>query len=691
MLAGLYRRYLVLWRRLTAPLRRIEDLGARAQAQRLAVVVAWSMVGVLIVVGMRLLVLREIEFDLRPLGALMPALVGVFALTLTGRIVLARWIYLLLIHAVIYSMWALEIDQPAALTLGFLPLLVLITGTLFSFRAMVLNALVNQLIIYVLHLALPSAPYLGAALFMNGALSAPICVVTLARQREHQRLVESERRYRQLMELNFEPIAIVGFDRRIINVNPAFEALAGLPAAELIGRRIDDFATDESRPVIESVWGKREGHFVRLKVRSVDGDEFMAEVRTSVQVYDGQRVLVMIVRSLSQETAFERERREYELRYQALFEHSNDGIFIADLEGRCLTANQRGLDMLGVEMTEYQQHHAWDFVVPEEVEASRAVVERLKAGELLPSYQRRLQRKDGQIVPVEITPTLVRDSLGRPLHLQSVVRDITERLRGQEEHLALMMQRERTRLLRELIGEFSHHVRTPLSNIKNSAYLMGRLTDADAKQRHQQLIDGEVSRLVTLLDDLLMLTRLEAEIEEAAALPLDLNDLLSELMPYPDGHGQPDPDHQWRFIPWAQPVIVFGSRTRLRDAFQRLLDNARSYTPPNGEIVIQVEECEACRAARVRVQDSGMGIDAADVEHIFEPFYRSDAARQLKPLSTGLGLSICCRVIELHRGLITVQSAVGAGTTFDVWLPTDLKSALTHEMLAHVESCQQDG
>jgi PAS domain S-box-containing protein len=685
MLTRWYQRYLSFWRWLTKPLEQISDYDAQAQARRLASVIAWSIFAVITVIFVRVFIAVHILFDPRPIVFFALLLVGAFGLVLLRRITLARWGYILTMHAAIYVMWALHINEPAVLTLGYLPLLTLISGALFPFRVMVATAVLNLLILLGLFRAIPQVPYLGVAALMNANFSAAICIVTYARLRERERLMESEQRYRGLMEINFEPVAIVGMDRKIINVNPAFEALSGLPAAQLIGLPIETFASDESRELVKQMWGRPEGRVLRLKARTAQGRDFMAEVRTSVQYYHGRRVNVIIVRDLSLETEFERERHEYELRYQALFEHSNDGIFIISLDGNTGTTNQRGLEMLGLTAEEYARCKVSDFVHPDDRADSLNTIERLRNGERLPTYPRRLVHKDGRVIYTEITATLVRDSLGQPLHLQSVVRDVSERVRSEEERLAFTVQRERARILRQIIDDFSHHVRTPLSNIKNSGYIMARLSDAESKQRHQAVIDNEIGRLVTLLDDLLLLVQLETEAEHRSIAAVDLNQILNDLMPYPLGTAPSDPDRHWTLDPAAQPVLVFGDLARLRDAFQRLTDNARSYTPAGGQITLQVREYDTFGVACVRISDSGIGIAPEELARVFESFYRSDAARAAKPFSTGLGLSIARKVFELHRGLIALQSTPGVGTTFTVWLPTDLQSRLSHETLELLE------
>ncbi|MEW6402978.1 MAG: GAF domain-containing protein [Chloroflexota bacterium] len=119
-----------------------------------------------------------------------------------------------------------------------------------------------------------------------------------------------------------------------------------------------------------------------------------------------------------------------EARYRALFEQAHDGVFILDLAGRHVTANQRGVDMLGYSLEELKQITA--FETSAETEKSGEIVTRLLAGEAVPLYERQFRKKNGEIFPAEINVELVHDADARPLHIQSVVRDISERKRAEE-------------------------------------------------------------------------------------------------------------------------------------------------------------------------------------------------------------------------------------------------------------------
>jgi PAS domain S-box-containing protein len=371
----------------------------------------------------------------------------------------------------------------------------------------------------------------------------------------------------------------------------------------------------------------------------------------------------------------ERESREIRARYDALVSSLSEAVFLVGLKGETVGINRAGLEMLGYTEEEYFRRTAEDSIVPEERTEMRRVQARLIAGETLPMYQRRFRRKNGELRVGEVSATLVRDEEGNPRYIQSVVRDVTDRLRLEKERLELTIQQERNQLLNELIADFSHHVRTPLANIKNSAYLITRLGSQVDKVRQQvQVVDAEVGRMTTLLDNLITLTRLEREETATTLVGVPINALLYDLIPTPIGLSPADPAHTWEYTPDVSNPHVFGSRSKLSEAFRHMFSNAKLYTPQGGNIEVAVRANN--NVVMVSIRDSGIGIAPDELPLVFNNFYRTDAARQISHQNGGLGLTIARRVIEMHRGVIDIKSEVGKGSTFTVYLPTDRTSKL---------------
>jgi signal transduction histidine kinase len=180
-------------------------------------------------------------------------------------------------------------------------------------------------------------------------------------------------------------------------------------------------------------------------------------------------------------------------------------------------------------------------------------------------------------------------------------------------------------------------------------------------------MDEEVSRLSTIVNDLLMLTRIDVDPAGIQHQPVALHELLAGLA------------RQVRVIAAERdiavtadqldPVTVMGDSTRLRQLFTNLLDNAVTYTCPGGRVTVKLERTRD--GARVSIGDTGIGIAPDDLTRIFERFYRSSAGREQNAQGTGLGLAISRSVVQAHRGEIAVQSTPGEGTTFTVVLPSD--------------------
>ena len=376
----------------------------------------------------------------------------------------------------------------------------------------------------------------------------------------------------------------------------------------------------------------------------------------------------------------ERQSREVRARYNALINSLGEAVFVVGLKGETLGVNRAGLEMLGYTEEEYFRKTAEDSIVKEERTEMRRVQARLIAGETLPMYQRRFRRKDGELRVGEVSAMLVRDEDGAPRYIQSVVRDVTERLRLEKERLELTIQQERNQLLNDLIADFSHHVRTPLANIKNSAYLIMRLGAQADKVRHQvQVVDAEVGRMTMLLDNLITLTRLEREETASTLVGIPINALLYDLIPTPIGLSSADPAHEWEYTPDVSNPNVFGSRGKLAEAFRHMLNNAKLYTPTGGKIMVTVRANN--NVVTVSIQDNGIGIAPDELNLIFNNFYRTDAARQISHQNGGLGLTIARRVVEMHRGIIDIKSAVGKGSTFTAYLPTDRTSRLDESVI----------
>lgn len=245
-----------------------------------------------------------------------------------------------------------------------------------------------------------------------------------------------------------------------------------------------------------------------------------------------------------------------------------------------------------------------------------------------------------------------------------------------------------TRTQRRFVADASHELRAPLTTIQgNLAFLQRHMDELPPQERRTMLADAheETLRLAKLVEELLLLARADAnvdtlpkteaqEITEAGStqgtqlVELDhtVLQLIRQLRRRLSLEGSPLKLEIGRIV----PVRVRGDEEMLRRVALILLDNAIKYTPVSseeerGRVIVSLEREE--NHAVLRVRDTGIGIDPAELPHLFERFYRTDRARSRQ--GTGLGLSIAQTLVEQMGGQITAESTPGKGSTFSVLLP----------------------
>jgi signal transduction histidine kinase len=193
-------------------------------------------------------------------------------------------------------------------------------------------------------------------------------------------------------------------------------------------------------------------------------------------------------------------------------------------------------------------------------------------------------------------------------------------------------------------------------------------SEAEYREAVSQILQ-ESEKVSQLIEQLMDLARADSGAVALTLVPLPLSEVLCRSL------GQAKILAAAKQIPIletlsSEPIRVRGDAASLERLFLILLDNAVKYTPGGGQI--EVELRAAGRMATVSVRDTGIGIDTADIYHIFERFFRADKARSRELGGTGLGLSIGRWIAEAHGGEIRVTSELGKGSTFEVYLPLDL-------------------
>ncbi len=229
------------------------------------------------------------------------------------------------------------------------------------------------------------------------------------------------------------------------------------------------------------------------------------------------------------------------------------------------------------------------------------------------------------------------------------------------EMLTALEQNHQT--LQRFLGDASHQLRTPLTTIRANLDLAQR-TDLPSYEREAILADArdEAERMGRLIGDLLSLARAESG-ARLEFQPVELDALLLESV----RRQRPAATHVRMSVATMEPAVVDGDRDRLHELFGILLDNAARYTPAGGTVGAGLAVSDG--RAFVRVEDTGIGLDPADQERLFERLYRGARARELRPSGMGLGLAIARWIVDAHGGTIELSSRDGGGTVATVSLP----------------------
>lgn len=344
------------------------------------------------------------------------------------------------------------------------------------------------------------------------------------------------------------------------------------------------------------------------------------------------------------------------------------GIVTCSLEGQFQTVNQAFCSMLGYTPDEILRQTVSTVTHPDDREASCHAMQELATGQgNTVELERRYLHKDGSTVEAIVRIGTMRDESGRPLRFVAEIEDIRDRKRAESDiRKALEAERELNDLKSRFVSMTSHEFRTPLGVIASSAGIIqdyGDRLDEAKTHKHLQRIQDSVTHMTQLLEDVLMLSRLEAGKLRLKLMPTSIDIFCQDIIEEVNlSDGSSRIACQIQSMP-TEPVML--DQRLLRQILNNLLSNALKYSLPETTVYLQVVYQTNCFMLTIR--DQGIGIPSEDLKHLFQSFHRAKNVGNIP--GTGLGLSIVKKLVELHQGNITCTSQVNVGTTFTVSLP----------------------
>jgi len=367
--------------------------------------------------------------------------------------------------------------------------------------------------------------------------------------------------------------------------------------------------------------------------------------------------------------------RTSEIRYRRLFEAARDGILILDANTLKITdVNPFMTELLGYSRDEFLGKELWEIGFFYDKEASQDAFREVQANGYIRFEDLPLQTKEGKVQEVEFVSNVYEED-GRQV-IQCNIRDITERIRVEEEHKLLLESAQAARveadvandIKDEFLALLSHELRTPLTSILGWSQMLTDVNlDDEASKRAIEIIVRNARAQRQLIDDLLDISRiitgkLRLEVRPTELAPI-IESVVDTLRPTADAR---DIHLQIAFDPRKCPIS--GDPDRLQQIIWNLITNAIKFTPKGGRVQVWFERIES--HVEITIKDTGQGIDPEFLPHVFDRFRQSDSSSTRRHAGLGLGLSIVRQLVELHGGTVTAESAgAGEGTTFKVVFP----------------------
>lgn len=369
---------------------------------------------------------------------------------------------------------------------------------------------------------------------------------------------------------------------------------------------------------------------------------------------------------------------ESQARFRATFEQAAVGIAHVSTDGRWQRVNQKLCDIVGYTREELMNKTFQDITHPDDLDTDLDNVRKVLAGEISTySMEKRYFHKDGSLVWVKLTVSLVRDSLEQPKYFISVVEDITaskqaeEELKAYREHLEELVKARTSELEainRELEGfsySISHDLRAPLRYINGFVELLTKKSHAslDDKSRHYlQVISDSARQMGRLIDDILSFVRMgKAEmLNTRMSLDKIIAEAMSTLSSETDG----------RVIAWKVNPLpdINGDPAMIGTVIVNLLSNAIKFTRPRPEAEIEIGVLPPKKDEDVfYVRDNGVGFDMKYSDKLFNLFQRLHGTEEFE--GTGLGLANVRRIIHRHGGRTWAEGTLNEGATFYFSLP----------------------
>ena len=463
-----------------------------------------------------------------------------------------------------------------------------------------------------------------------------------------------------------DPVFVSDLEGKILQANDAVSSLLGFRPDQLVEQSLlRMISADETREFIDALREVVERGVSRnawFHPRAASG-ELIPTVLNASALRDGAGNVIGAIGILRDMRELDKARAYAE----SLIKNAPDPVFVSDLQGKILQANDAVSELLGFRQDEVVEHSVARFISAEETREFVAALREVVARGVSRNVRLTPRSASGEIIPTNLNASALRDTDGNVIGAIGILRDMRAYEQAVQELEASRRELGAANHAKDhFLAMVSHELRTPLTAMLGWARLLrGRTLDEMTSTKALGIIERNTSLLAQLIDDLLDVSRIVNGKLRLAVRPLDLERPLEAaieaVQPLADAKGI-----ELNTVLDLSVGRVAGDHDRLQQVAWNLLSNAIKFTAPHGRVELHLERAGA--AARITVRDTGKGIERELLPHIFERFRQADSAHSAGGL--GLGLAIVRHIVELHRGTIQADSdGENRGATFTVDLP----------------------
>jgi len=486
-------------------------------------------------------------------------------------------------------------------------------------------------------------------------------------------LAESRETTRAILDAAIDSIIVIDRELTILEASPGTRSLHGVTADERVGRKVDELVYAEDRQMVHdaflAAFANDRAVSFRARMNHVDGRLVTIEVRgRTLRDAEGPAArLVLIARDISDAVAWEATLASSFARTRAILDAVPDSIIVIDRDLLVMEASPGTERTYGFPKSERMGHSALAIAHPDDVPFVTAHLDRLFAEESdrLLSYRFRARHADGHWMIIETRGRLLDDEDGQPARAVLVSRDVTEAVAFEEDLAAAKDEAERANAAKsEFMSRMSHELRTPLNSVLGFTQILQMELESEEDLELVDHVYKSGQHLLTLINEVLDISRVESGIIGLTSEPLLLQELVFECL---DIIG-PQASERDVGIGYSDSFdyAVLADHLRLKQVILNLLSNAIKYNRSHGSVTLN---CQVSKdVVRFSVSDTGLGIAPELRERLFTAFDRLDAeARGIE--GTGLGLTLSKTLIEAMGGTLGFETVVDQGTTFWFELP----------------------